>query len=153
MPQIANIALMEQPHQFTLAIEVLTKIENLPEEIGEAYARISEYLSELGELMAGVPYVCFHNMDMENLRAEIGFPVVKPIPGNAGIEAHIIPQQKVVYGVHLGPYHEMTPLYEAMGKWIYENGFEPVGPVYEYYLNDPDRPESELVTKVIMPVK
>jgi hypothetical protein len=37
------------------------------------------YLKELDEYLAYVPYVAYHNMDMQNLDIEIGFPVAKEL--------------------------------------------------------------------------
>jgi effector-binding domain-containing protein len=48
----------------------------------------------------------------------------------------------------------MEPIYAAMSKWISENGYVATGTSYEYYYNSPaDVPESELLTKVVFPVK
>jgi effector-binding domain-containing protein len=45
------------------------------------------------------------------------------------------------------------PVYEEMQKWMGENGYVHAGPVYEHYYNGPEFPESELVTKIVMPVE
>ncbi|MDO9535730.1 MAG: GyrI-like domain-containing protein [Bacillota bacterium] len=41
-----------------------------------------------------------------------------------------------------------------MFQWIAENGYEQTGVYYEFYYNSPEEvPESELLTKIVMPVK
>ncbi len=55
--------------------------------------------------------------------------------------------------MYRGPYSESEPVYEEMAEWIKEKGLEPVGICYEYYYNDLQFPESELLTKVVMPIK
>ncbi|RYD03611.1 hypothetical protein N752_18735 [Desulforamulus aquiferis] len=48
----------------------------------------------------------------------------------------------------------MEPVYNAMMQWINENGYAPTGVAYEFYYNSPmEVPESELLTKVVFPIK
>ena len=48
----------------------------------------------------------------------------------------------------------MEQPYNEMIKWISNNGYEPTGIAYEYYYNNPDEvPESELLTRIVMPLK
>jgi len=56
--------------------------------------------------------------------------------------------------MYKGPYAEMAPAYDAMNKWIAEKGLEAAGIAYEVYYNSPaEVPESELLTKIMLPVK
>lgn len=78
----------------------------------------------------------------------------EPLPGKGEILSGEIPGGKVVSSMHKGPYKEMEQPYTEMAKWIYDNGLEPTGVAYEYYYNSPeDVPESELLTRIVMPVK
>lgn len=153
MTKIANIALLEQPEQHVLSVRTTVHIKDLPTVIGQAYGKIAAFLAQNNELMADIPFVCYNNMDMENLDVEMGFPVAKPLSGNDEIKHGIIPSQKVITSIHMGAYQDSEPLYIEMGKWLADNGYEAKGPVYEYYMNDPYRPENELLTKIVMPVK
>ena len=55
---------------------------------------------------------------------------------------------------HIGPYKDTCPAYEALWKWIQENGHVPVGICYEFYINDPaNTPEEKLETKILFPLK
>lgn len=149
-----QIELKEQAFQPTLSIRVRTRVEELPKLIGENYHKIAAYLEELGEKVAGVPYTAYYNMDMQDLDVEMGFPVVRPLPGKGPIMPGTIPEGLVVTCMHKGPYSGMEPMYQAMMQWIAENPYEPVGTAYEYYYNSPaEVPESELLTRVDMPVK
>jgi len=54
----------------------------------------------------------------------------------------------------------MMPVYNAITKWINENGYKPTGVAYEFYYNSPlgsgaplEVPESELLTKIVFPLK
>jgi len=125
-------------------------VTNLPQEIGSAYHTIMDYLAELGEQPVDVPFTAYYNMDMENLEVEMGFPVGKKIAGKGEVISNVIPAGKKVTCLYKGPYKDMVPTYEAINKFITDNGYKPTGVVYEYYFNSPmEVSESDLLTKIV----
>jgi effector-binding domain-containing protein len=153
MPKMSEIALLKLIEQPSLSIRKKVRVQDLPLLIGESYGKIAQYLGELGEIMADMPFVCYHNLDMQNLDIEIGFPVSKSLPEKEDIKPSRIPEGYIVFCMYRGPYKEMEPVYIEMAKWIEENGLKPTGISYEFYFNGPEFPESELLTKIVMPVK
>ena len=152
MPRISNIEILDRNEQPTLAIRTRTQVAKLPVLIGDSYGKMVLYLKELNEYLADVPYVAYHNMDMQNLDVEIGFPVSKTLPGKDEIEFSVVPAGRVIFCMYRGTYSEMGPTYNEMCKWIEDNGFKSTGTVYEYYYNGPEFPESEMLTMIIMPI-
>ena len=150
MPKMTDIVALQQSEQPTLAIRIRTSMDKLPLVIGESYGQIAQYLQELGQLPAEMPFVCYYNLDMQDLDVEIGFPVAEALPDRNVIKAGKIPAGYVVVCLYRGPYAEMAPVYEEMAAWINANGYQPLGPVYEQYCNGPGWPESELLTKIVM---
>jgi len=151
---VYQITLKQQASQPVLSIRKITSISRLPEEIGKAYGMIAMYLQELGEQPAGAPFTAYYNMDMENLDVEMGFPVSKPMEGRGEIKAGIIPEGKYAEGMYKGPYSEISSAYDAISAWMDEKGLTPTGAAYEYYFNTPGEvPDSELLTKIVFPVK
>jgi len=113
-----------------------------------------QYLNEISEQPSGAPFSAYYNMDMDNLDVEMGFPVAKPLAGKGEIKAGEIPAGKQVSCVHKGPYNQMEPVYNALLQWIEENGQTSTGVSYEFYYNSPlEVPESELLTKIVFPLK
>jgi len=144
----------EQSSQPTLAIRTRTSVGELSQVLGEAYGSIARYVGELGGQFAGPPYVAYYNDDMEDLDIEIGFPVARELPGRGEIEAGETPSGRVATCVHVGPYSDIEPAYEALAHWVDENGYEPTGVAYEFYLNDPEEtPPEELMTEIMFPLK
>ncbi len=144
----------EQVAQPVLSIRTRTSVGKLPQEIEEAYGAIIEYLNEIGEQPQEAPFVAYYNMDMEDLDVEMGFPVAKPTTGRGEINLGEIPAGRQVSYLFKGPYIKMEPVYNAMMQWIAENGHTPTGVAYEFYYNSPnDVPESELLTKIVFPLK
>ncbi len=112
------------------------------------------YMEEIDEEPVGMPFVAYYNLDMEELDVEMGFPVSKHVEGKGHIKASEIPASKKVAYLHKGPYEESAEAYAAMAKWIEEQGYIPTGVAYEYYYNAPDEvSESELLTKIVLPLK
>jgi len=128
-------------------------MEEFSDFAGYSFDKITKYLNSLNELSSGAPIVCFHNMDLKNLDVEIGFPVASPVSGKDDIDANTIPMQKVVSAIDLGPYEKQDPTLQELFAWIQSNGYEMKGEIYYQYLNDTERPESELLTMMILPVK
>ena len=80
---------------------------------------------------------------------EIGFPLIRAIPGKGEIVLRPIPAGSKASGFHKGPYGDIGPVYDAPAKFYQKKGYETTGLSYEYYYNSPDEvPPSELLTKV-----
>lgn len=144
----------QQEARPVLSIRTRTAVGNLPGVLGNAYRAIIEYLEEIGEKPSDVAFAAYYNMDMDDLDVEMGFPVSRQLSGKGEIKAGQIPAGKQVSCLYKGPYAKMEPTYEAMMQWIKENGYTPLGNCYEFYYNSPvDVPESDLLTKIVFPVK
>jgi effector-binding domain-containing protein len=146
--------MVQQPAQYTLLVRSKTSAQNLPIALQQAYGAIMQYLGELGEQPSGEPFAAYYNMDMQALDVEAGFPVSRQLPGRGDIVAGLIPAGKVATCLHIGPYDQIAPAYEALNKWIADNRHQATGVMYEYYLNDPRViPPEEPRTRIVLPLK
>lgn len=94
------------------------------------------------------------NLDMQDLDIEIGIPVSKKLPDKGNVKASKIAEGKYATVVHIGPFDKMEPTYNALTKWIEDNGYEPTGVAYEIYIDDPAvTPMEELKTQIMFPLK
>lgn len=154
MPKMSNIELLYQVKQPILSIKATVTLDELPMTIGSSFGKLGGYLAELGELMTDIPFVIYHNfenMDSRKIEVEIGFPVTHELPEKDNIKFSVIPESKIIFCMYRGAYGEITPVYTEMGQWLQKNGYKAKGPCYEYYYNDNTFPESELLTKVVIP--
>ena len=141
---------IETVAQPVLSVRTVTSVGNLPQELGKAYNSIIAYLGEQGEQPSDAAFAAYYNMDMEKLEVEMGFPVAKELAGKGEIIASQVPAGKKATCMYKGAYQEMGPTYEAMTKWMKDNGHQPTGVVYEFYYNSPmEVSESELLTKIV----
>ncbi len=105
MPRVSMISLLKQNEQPTLVVRARTKLENLPQLIGESYGKLCAYLETLGETVSDVPFVAYYNMDMQALDVEIGFPVANPLPEKGGeIKSGLIPAGTRIFCIYRGSY-------------------------------------------------
>lgn len=152
MPRMTDIVLMDQSAQPAIIIQKTTSLEKMPQDIGESYQKLAQYLQETQTLPAGMPFVSYHNMDMQNLKVEMGFPVRKPLPDQGEIISGFIQEGLRITCIFQGPYSQLEPVYAEMQAWMDANGMVNAGPVYEYYMNGPEVPEDALLTEIVMPV-
>ncbi|MBI5300911.1 MAG: GyrI-like domain-containing protein [Chloroflexi bacterium] len=145
--------LKEQSAQPALSIRTHAAVQDLPQVLGKAYSAIMQYLGEVGEQPAGMPFAAYYNMDMQNLDIEAGFPVARKIAGKGEIQASEFPGGKLASTVHIGPYEQMAPAYKALTQWIKANGYEATGVAYEVYFSEPETPPQEIKTEIVFPLK
>ncbi len=148
-----QIEVTDQPAQPALVIRTRAPAADLPRLFGEAYEALMRYLGELGEQPAGMPFAAYHNMDMQNLDVEIGFPVARPLPGKDTIQPGELPAGRWASVLHIGPYDQCGPAYDALTRWINEHGYTPVGVAYEAYCSEPETPPQEIRTWIRFPLR
>lgn len=153
MPIVVDYMVFDQPEQYAVIVKRKTGIGQLQATIQEGYQILFAYLQERSVILADVPYVCYHDFDLEDIDLEMGLPVAYPMMAAGEVEFRTIPAGKVATCIFQGPYSELGTIYDQLSRWIIENHYEVAGLYYEYYLNDPDRPESEYLTKLVLPLK
>lgn len=140
----------EVDRQDTLAVRRTVDVKELPQVMGEVYGKIAQYASSNRIAITGAPFAMYHNMDMEALDIEIGFPVQGQFEGEGEITCGSIPEGRIATAIHEGPYATMEQTYSALSRFVEEQQIE-VYPdwMYEYYLNSPlEVPQQELRTKI-----
>ncbi len=152
MAAVSNITLIEQREQPVLSVRKTIHFDHFAKTAKEAFEAIAAYARENALLFSGCPFVCYHNADLTDLDVELGFPVAAPQAGNGTVTGRTIPSHKAACGIFLGPYTQTDPLMMEIFSWIGQNGYQPHGDIYHYYLNDENRPESELLTQIAVAV-
>ncbi len=137
-----------------MTIRTRSAVQDLPMVIGQSYASIARYLQDAGASPSGPPFVIYYNMDMQNLDVEIGFPVARMLPDHGDIHASELPGGDMGVCLHTGPYDTMCGTYEALNRFIGEQGRTAIGTAIEEYLNAPgETPPEKLLTRIILPLR
>jgi effector-binding domain-containing protein len=145
--------LKEQAAQPALSVRTHSAVQDVPSLFGKTYGAIMQYLAELGEQPAGMPFAAYYDLNMENMDIEIGFPVGRPLAGKGEIQASEFPGGKLASVMHIGPYDQLIAAYEALGQWVKAQGYEATGVAYELYYSEPETPPMEIRTEIIFPLK
>lgn len=155
MPRMSENMLLSKREQPVLYIRRETNLEGLFEVIGGGFMKIGSYLEEIGEQPLDTPFLLYENFDSftdERIVAEVVFAVSRLLPEKGEIKSRILPAMQVVSAYYRGDYNEMAPFYQEMMQWAKDKGLALTGDSHEYYLNGPDYPMEEMLTKVEMPV-
>lgn len=144
----------EVKEQHTLALRYTTPVSKLSETMGKLYNEIAAHMQQEGIPFAGAPFALYHNMDMEALDVEIGFPVHGPVKGLGKIQAGTLPGGKALCTLYTGPYSGIEKPYGELMDYIQQHKLKTASVSYEYYLNDPETtPEAELQTEIYFPLE
>jgi effector-binding domain-containing protein len=129
-------------------------VQDLPQLFGQTYGALMQYLSEMGEQPAGMPFAAYYDLDMQDLDVEIGFPVARRLPDRGNIKSGALPAGHYASTMHVGPYDKLMESYTRMERWMKENGHTPAEYMWEFYLNEPGKvPPEQLMTQLIWPIK
>lgn len=149
-----KIELKEEKSQPVLAVRFKSSVQEVPSQLGRIYGSIINYIEKLGCTDPLMPYAAYFNLDMQDLDIEAGFTITKAVSGEGEIHAGEIPAGQQVSCVHKGPYTACEVAYNQMTAWMQKNQCTPTGVAYEFYLNSPEEvPESDLLTRIMFPVK
>jgi len=156
-----NIEIIDKKAEIAVAIKKkAVRFDSMGVIMGGIYqklfAHIAKYMVKQGMQMAGVPY-CKYTNGRENFMLwdiELGVPVSEPLPEQGEICMSKTCDGKAICATHKGAYKDIEKTYAPMMEYLAANNLESTGVYYDYYLNDPsDTPESELLTKVVFPIK
>ena len=146
--------IQEQPAQPALVIKAHTPVQEMSTTLGRIYGTILQQMGAAQVAPAGPPYVAYFNMDMENLEIEAGLPVAQPVSGDGEVLAVTIPGGQAAVCEYIGPYDGIAAAYEALTQFVAQQGGEPSGVSYEFYLNDPtENAPEDLQTRIMFPLK
>ena len=130
--------------------------------ISGAFGKLYSWIGEKGYVPSGPPSGVYFNAPGQVPDAELLWELRSPIAGDVrpgepdeqtpGVKR--LESVQVAATMHKGPYDEVGKTYEALARWIFENGYEIAGVTEEVYFSDPEKtPPEELLTEVRFPVR
>jgi DNA-binding transcriptional MerR regulator len=127
-----------------------------PEEIGPV---IRPLCAELGERLPGATGVqpagrltCFYEPSGDQVRLHAGVPAaVSPGGELNGLTVLDRPACRVACLVHRGPIEAVLAAWQALARWLDDNGHRTSGPACELYLDVPEDPD-QWVTELQEPI-
>ena len=152
-----SIEVINKESEIALALKFEgVEFTKMAEIMSLGYQKLWDYLVKCGKQMSGPPYCKYANGSADFMKwdIELGVPVSEPLPVQGEFYMSKTCEGKAITAIHKGAYKDIEKTYAPMMQYLAENKLESTGVYYDYYLNNPaDTPESELLTKVVFPLK
>ena len=118
------------------------------------------YLNQKGARMIGPPMALYHDPEFKerDWDIEVVMPLSEAIDSGQGVKVYNLPgAEKMACVVHKGPFATLGEAYDALAKWIDQNGYHIVGPGRELNLKLPeklgDQNDPNTVNEIQFPVE
>jgi len=130
-----------------------------PPEQGGLWQELGDYLAEKHVRPSGVCFTLYH--DDEYKEHDWDLEVCEPIDADPGestrVKVRTLPAvNSLACAIHNGPFVTIGEAYNAIGKWITDNGYRIVGPCREVYLHEAEnisQTDPNTVTEIQFPVE
>jgi DNA-binding transcriptional MerR regulator len=144
---------IEQENSMSKYDVVIKKIEPLkvasvrgvvptPPDQRSLWDELIAYLKQQGARMIGPPMAIYHDKEFKerDWDIEVVMPIVDELAAKNGVKVYDLPSfEKMACVVHKGPFATIGEAYDALAKWIDQNGYQIVGPGRELNLRLPDK--------------
>jgi effector-binding domain-containing protein len=114
--------------------------------VGAGFGEVARAAEIAHAKIDGMPFTIIHGPEGVQMDLELGFPVTGDVDVGR-VHTSTMERARVAATLHIGPYSEVGPAYEALTTWIGEHHGTVTGPPREIYLNDPmtgDEPQTEI---------
>jgi DNA-binding transcriptional MerR regulator len=129
-----------------------------PPEQGPLWEELEGYLGMHRVKPVGACLTLYHDDEHTNgWDLEVCEPIDVELTASKRIKVQTLPAvDSMACTIHNGPFATLSEAYNAIGKWINENGYQIVGPCREFYLQtkgDGNQNDPETVTEIQFPVE
>lgn len=145
---------IEQENSMSQYDIVIKKIEPLkvasvrgivatPPDQSSLWGELMEYLNREKAQMIGPPQALYHDPDFRerDWDIEVCMPINGEMPPSGQVNIGYLPAvETMACVVHAGPFSTLPQAYDALGKWVNDNGYHIVGPARELNLRLPETP-------------
>jgi effector-binding domain-containing protein len=129
-----------------------------PPEQGPLWEELESYLGMHRVKPSGACLTLYHDDEHTNgWDLEVCEPIDVELSESKRIKVQVLPAvDTLACTIHNGPFATLSEAYNAIGKWISDNGYQIVGPCREIYLHtagDGNQNDPNTVTEIQFPVK
>jgi effector-binding domain-containing protein len=126
----------------------------LPTVMSTALPEVWHAAQQAGVTASGPPFTRYLAMAPDSVEFECGVPTPAPVAASGRARPIELSGGSIVVGWHVGPYDTIGATYEAMIRWIGEQGRSVRGPMWEVYWTDPQTNPAPATwrTEILIPV-
>ena len=150
MYEFTRQVLGEQP---TAVIRGKVAVEDMPTWFGHVYAVTAQVIGRAGATIVGPPFARYWSLGDDQFDVEAGFPVSSRIAASGEVEPSVLPGGPAVTTWHVGPYDTLRDAYEAVSRWLAEQGCSEREPAWECYVSEPIGDAATWRTLVVQPYR
>lgn len=123
-----------------------------PADVGAAIGPMfDEVAAALGHISGALATpIATYNLTDDGMQVAVGYAYSGPAPD--GYETIDLPESTAVCGVHLGEMARISESWQALHRWVADNGYTFEGPCREFYVVAEGDDQSEWVTELQQPV-
>lgn len=129
-----------------------------PPEQGGLWGELEGYLAMHRVRPTGACFTLYHDDEFKerDWDLEVCEPIDAEVTESRRVKVHTLPASTMACTVHNGPFTTIGEAYNAIGKWITDNGYRITGPCREVYLRpskNGSQTDPETVTEIQFPVE
>jgi len=155
-----TVEIQTRAAESALAVRTWASVMEIPRIMGEALPEAWMAAERLGlrPVMPFARYFTFEAPGTEfeppQIEFEAGWLIDGVVTyGEGRVEPVQLPGGEVAVATHVGPYELLSQTYDLMQRWITEHERTSSGPMWEVYLDDPDKTSTDqLRTEVVIPL-
>ena len=152
MPHVA-IETVELEPQPALVVCRKVAVTEFGEALADILPRVFQYIVEVGQQPAGMPFMRYLSMDGVACDIAAGLAVAEPTAGTGDIEIHVLPGGTALTALHVGAYEDVNAVWSAVMQRAGELGSERKFGGWDVYVNDPGEvADEERETRVYLPL-
>lgn len=121
---------------------------------------LMNYLDGQKAHMVGTPMAIYHDPEFKEIDwdIEVCMPIAGELPTNKEVRVYSLPgTETMACTVHSGSFATIGEAYDAIAKWIDQNGYQIIGPPRELNLRMPEKPgdqnDPNTVNEIQFPVQ
>ncbi len=120
----------------------------------ECFPQIFGHCMQAGHAIAGHPMARYISAEEPLFTVDCIIPLQQAAPGEGEIQAGTLQAGPVAFATHSGPYEGLGQSYDAIERWIADNGLTKNGAAWEWYITDPgDEPDpAKWATEIYWPI-
>jgi DNA-binding transcriptional MerR regulator len=148
-----EVVLKQLPKQWVASVR--ETIANYPS-VGQLYPKVIAGIGP-GVLGQAPCFAMWHDPEFResSVDGEAGIFLKEPVKATGGVRVYELPAITVASAIHAGSYQRLQEAYNALLRWVSNNGYQVAGPIRELYLQNsqPIRQDDEsYVTEIQVPV-
>lgn len=129
-----------------------------PPEQGGLWGELEGYLAMQRVRPVGACFTLYHDDEFKerDWDLEVCEPIADDISESKRVKVRTLPASTMACTMHNGPFVTISEAYNAIGKWITDNGYRITGPCREVYLRpskNGSQTDPDTVTEIQFPVE